>query len=155
MWILTLSDGNLFFPLETPKKSVSVPEELVARGHSRTNSYASQLSKISGTRHRLKCKYIKTWIVKIINIYIFCRLQLKSLKFNRSEPSEECFRRLCLHRNWKHPGTRWSADRERREGEQDHSPSLCKLSPCSWTPSHSSQGSTVIHTVTGVQASKL
>ncbi|XP_028987082.1 EEIG family member 2-like isoform X2 [Betta splendens] len=33
---------------ETPKKSVSVPEELVACGHSRTNSYASQLSKISG-----------------------------------------------------------------------------------------------------------
>ncbi|XP_042354451.1 protein FAM102B-like [Plectropomus leopardus] len=33
---------------ETPGKSVSVPEELVAYGHSRTPSYASQLSKISG-----------------------------------------------------------------------------------------------------------
>uniref|UniRef100_A0A3P8WAT0 EEIG family member 2 n=1 Tax=Cynoglossus semilaevis TaxID=244447 RepID=A0A3P8WAT0_CYNSE len=33
---------------ETPKKSVSVPEELVVYGHSRTSSYASQKSKISG-----------------------------------------------------------------------------------------------------------
>lgn len=32
----------------TPGKSVSVPEELVTFGHSRTPSYASQLSKISG-----------------------------------------------------------------------------------------------------------
>lgn len=35
-------------PTETPGKSVSVPEELVAYGHSRTSSYASQQSKISG-----------------------------------------------------------------------------------------------------------
>ncbi|XP_034412237.1 protein FAM102B-like isoform X2 [Cyclopterus lumpus] len=33
---------------ETPVKSVSVPEELVAYGHSRTPSYASEHSKISG-----------------------------------------------------------------------------------------------------------
>ncbi|XP_041804650.1 protein FAM102B-like [Chelmon rostratus] len=33
---------------ETPGKSVSVPEELVVYGHSRTPSYASQQSKISG-----------------------------------------------------------------------------------------------------------
>ncbi|XP_028283491.1 protein FAM102B-like [Parambassis ranga] len=33
---------------ETPLKSVSVPEELLAYGHSRTPSYASQHSKISG-----------------------------------------------------------------------------------------------------------
>lgn len=33
---------------ETPGKSVSVPEELGAYGHSRTPSYASQQSKISG-----------------------------------------------------------------------------------------------------------
>uniref|UniRef100_UPI0037E83BF4 EEIG family member 2-like n=1 Tax=Semicossyphus pulcher TaxID=241346 RepID=UPI0037E83BF4 len=33
---------------ETPVKSVSVPEELVAYGHSRTPSYASGQSKISG-----------------------------------------------------------------------------------------------------------
>ncbi|TNN67824.1 Protein FAM102B [Liparis tanakae] len=33
---------------ETPAKSVSVPEELVAYGHSRTPSYASEHSKISG-----------------------------------------------------------------------------------------------------------
>ncbi|XP_054452186.1 EEIG family member 2-like [Anoplopoma fimbria] len=33
---------------ETPVKSVSVPEELVAYGHSRTPSHASQHSKISG-----------------------------------------------------------------------------------------------------------
>ncbi|XP_060900504.1 EEIG family member 2-like [Labrus mixtus] len=33
---------------ETPMKSVSVPEELVVYGHSRTPSYASQQSKISG-----------------------------------------------------------------------------------------------------------
>ncbi|XP_018532385.1 protein FAM102B [Lates calcarifer] len=33
---------------EIPKKSVSVPEELVVYGHSRTPSYASQQSKISG-----------------------------------------------------------------------------------------------------------
>ncbi|XP_071383312.1 EEIG family member 2-like isoform X1 [Centroberyx affinis] len=33
---------------ETPGKSASVPEELVAYGHSRTSSYASQQSKISG-----------------------------------------------------------------------------------------------------------
>ncbi|XP_010736600.3 protein FAM102B [Larimichthys crocea] len=33
---------------EIPGKSVSVPEELVAYGHSRTPSYASQQSKISG-----------------------------------------------------------------------------------------------------------
>lgn len=32
----------------TPVKSVSVPEELIAYGHSRTPSYASQQSKISG-----------------------------------------------------------------------------------------------------------
>ncbi|MEQ2282603.1 hypothetical protein AMECASPLE_002515 [Ameca splendens] len=32
----------------TPTKSASVPEELIAFGHSRTSSYASQLSKISG-----------------------------------------------------------------------------------------------------------
>ncbi|KAM6918472.1 LOW QUALITY PROTEIN: EEIG family member 2 [Xenentodon cancila] len=43
--------GNIFTPHsvpETPKKSVSVPEELVVYGYSRTSSYASQLSKISG-----------------------------------------------------------------------------------------------------------
>ncbi|XP_026229856.1 protein FAM102B-like [Anabas testudineus] len=34
--------------LETSTKSVSVPEELVVHGHSRTSSYASQQSKISG-----------------------------------------------------------------------------------------------------------
>ncbi|XP_026170308.1 protein FAM102B-like [Mastacembelus armatus] len=33
---------------EIPRKSVSVPEELVAYGHSRSSSYASQNSKISG-----------------------------------------------------------------------------------------------------------
>ncbi|XP_068196619.1 EEIG family member 2-like [Antennarius striatus] len=33
---------------ETPGKSISVPEELVAYGHSRTPSFASQHSKISG-----------------------------------------------------------------------------------------------------------
>uniref|UniRef100_A0A3Q3E7W3 EEIG family member 2a n=1 Tax=Labrus bergylta TaxID=56723 RepID=A0A3Q3E7W3_9LABR len=33
---------------ETPMKSVSVPDELVVYGHSRTPSYASQKSKISG-----------------------------------------------------------------------------------------------------------
>ncbi|XP_058506728.1 EEIG family member 2-like isoform X1 [Solea solea] len=33
---------------EIPKKSVSVPEELVIYGHSRKSSYASQKSKISG-----------------------------------------------------------------------------------------------------------
>nr|XP_046264912.1 protein FAM102B-like [Scatophagus argus] len=33
---------------EAPGKSVSVPEELIAYGHSRTPSYASQQSKISG-----------------------------------------------------------------------------------------------------------
>lgn len=33
---------------ETPVKSVSVPEELVAYGHTRTPSHASQQSKISG-----------------------------------------------------------------------------------------------------------
>ncbi|KAK5613897.1 hypothetical protein CRENBAI_014662 [Crenichthys baileyi] len=32
----------------TPTKSASVPEELIAFGHSRTSSYASQLSRISG-----------------------------------------------------------------------------------------------------------
>lgn len=36
---------------ETPGKSVSVPEELVAYGHSRTPSHASQQSKISGKTH--------------------------------------------------------------------------------------------------------
>lgn len=41
-----------FFHVETPVKSVSVPEELVAYGHSRTPSHASQQSKISGTKHR-------------------------------------------------------------------------------------------------------
>uniref|UniRef100_A0A7N9AYV0 EEIG family member 2a n=1 Tax=Mastacembelus armatus TaxID=205130 RepID=A0A7N9AYV0_9TELE len=34
--------------LKIPRKSVSVPEELVAYGHSRSSSYASQNSKISG-----------------------------------------------------------------------------------------------------------
>ncbi|KAM3604110.1 uncharacterized protein V6R79_006544 [Siganus canaliculatus] len=33
---------------DTPRKSASVPEELVAYGHSRTPSFASQKSKISG-----------------------------------------------------------------------------------------------------------
>ncbi|KAG7214692.1 hypothetical protein INR49_010584 [Caranx melampygus] len=33
---------------QTPGKSVSVPEELLVYGHSRTSSYASQQSKISG-----------------------------------------------------------------------------------------------------------
>lgn len=42
----------LCFHIETPGKSVSVPEELVVYGHSRTPSYASQQSKISGTKHR-------------------------------------------------------------------------------------------------------
>lgn len=41
--------GDIFHSLsETPGKSVSLPEELVAYGHSRTPSHASQLSKISG-----------------------------------------------------------------------------------------------------------
>uniref|UniRef100_A0A8C2X9D2 EEIG family member 2a n=1 Tax=Cyclopterus lumpus TaxID=8103 RepID=A0A8C2X9D2_CYCLU len=39
---------SISFHLETPVKSVSVPEELVAYGHSRTPSYASEHSKISG-----------------------------------------------------------------------------------------------------------
>lgn len=39
------------FSIETPGKSISVPEELVAYGHSRTPSHASQHSKISGTKH--------------------------------------------------------------------------------------------------------
>ena len=34
---------------ESPRKNASVPDELVGRGHSRTSSYASQQSKISGT----------------------------------------------------------------------------------------------------------
>ncbi|XP_074545012.1 EEIG family member 2-like [Halichoeres trimaculatus] len=38
---------SLYLP-ETPVKSISVPEELVVYGHSRTPSYASQQSKISG-----------------------------------------------------------------------------------------------------------
>lgn len=33
---------------ESPRKCASVPDELAARGHSRTSSYASQQSKISG-----------------------------------------------------------------------------------------------------------
>uniref|UniRef100_A0A671WRS7 EEIG family member 2 n=1 Tax=Sparus aurata TaxID=8175 RepID=A0A671WRS7_SPAAU len=42
-------DLHIFHSLtETPGKSVSVPEELVAYGHSRTPSHASQQSKISG-----------------------------------------------------------------------------------------------------------
>ncbi|XP_037643805.1 protein FAM102B-like [Sebastes umbrosus] len=43
--------GDMHIPYsltETPVKSVSVPEELVAYGHSRTPSHASQQSKISG-----------------------------------------------------------------------------------------------------------
>uniref|UniRef100_A0A3Q1IT15 C2 NT-type domain-containing protein n=1 Tax=Anabas testudineus TaxID=64144 RepID=A0A3Q1IT15_ANATE len=44
--ILSLCCDFLF--LETSTKSVSVPEELVVHGHSRTSSYASQQSKISG-----------------------------------------------------------------------------------------------------------
>lgn len=91
-------------------------------------------------------KNINTQITRVnISFYISCRLQLRSLKFNRSEPPEERFRKFCLHRHWQHPGTRWSAARERREGEQDHSSSFCNLSPCSWTPLHPCQGSTVIH----------
>ncbi|AWP04179.1 putative protein FAM102B [Scophthalmus maximus] len=42
-------DLHIFNSLtEIPKKSVSVPDELVACGHSRTSSYTSQQSKISG-----------------------------------------------------------------------------------------------------------
>ncbi|XP_072220164.1 EEIG family member 2-like [Leuresthes tenuis] len=36
------------FVAETPRKSMSVPEELTAYSHSRNSSYTSQLSKISG-----------------------------------------------------------------------------------------------------------
>lgn len=41
---------HVTFSIETPGKSVSVPEELLAYGHSRTPSHASQQSKISGTK---------------------------------------------------------------------------------------------------------
>lgn len=137
--------SGLYLVSEIPKKSVSVPEELVVYGHSRTPSYASQQSKISGTKHRdtslfhsQKDKIIITQSAQIIYIsshivFSFCffsRLQLKSLQFNRSEPSEECVRRFCLHRHRQHPRIQRSAGRERREGEQVHSTGFCKLSPC-------------------------
>lgn len=52
--VLTLRMTDVYFhvqlPTVTPGKSVSVPEELVAYGHSRTPSHASQQSKISGTK---------------------------------------------------------------------------------------------------------
>lgn len=40
--------GDMRSVSATPTKSVSVPDELIAFGHSRTSSYASQLSKLSG-----------------------------------------------------------------------------------------------------------
>lgn len=47
--------------VETPKKSVSVPEELVVYGHSRTSSYASQKSKISGIAFGAANSWFLVW----------------------------------------------------------------------------------------------
>lgn len=133
----------VLFSLVAPGKSVSVPEELVVYGHSRTPSYASQQSKISGTKHRDTCLFPSnksniattpiTQIKRITSVFVFfsllcCRLQLEPLQFNRSQPSTERIRRFCLHRYRQHPGTQRSAGGESREGEQDYS--HCNLSPC-------------------------
>lgn len=94
----------------------------------------------SYTNHKYKRSYS-------LFILLSCRLQLNSLQFNRSEPSEKRIRRFCLHRYWQHPGTQWAAGRERREGKQVHSPHLCSLPSCTWTPLYPRQGSKVMHIV--------
>uniref|UniRef100_A0A3B4YQL9 EEIG family member 2a n=1 Tax=Seriola lalandi dorsalis TaxID=1841481 RepID=A0A3B4YQL9_SERLL len=86
---------------QTQGKSVSVPDELVVYGHSRTSSYASQQSKISGIKHRNRYlspkNYFYTNYTNHKHIFLLsCRLQLKSLQFNRSEPSAERVRRIYL-----------------------------------------------------------
>lgn len=71
----------VLFSLVAPGKSVSVPEELVVYGHSRTPSYASQQSKISGTKHRDTCLFPSnksniattpiTQIKRITSVFVF------------------------------------------------------------------------------------
>lgn len=107
---------------ETAGKSISVPEELVAYGHSRTPSQQSKISgrsAISITQAQIK----KTQIQQHARLFfarLCCRLQLPPLQYDWSGPQSQSLGRLRLHGHRQHPGTQRPARGERRKGEQDH-----------------------------------
>lgn len=89
---------SYFFHLDSLVKSPSVPEELVT-GHSRTSSYASQQSKISGTTRRDNDNIVITLFTPIINDsfhIVMCSLTGYSSNHSRCSSLTELSHRRSL-----------------------------------------------------------